>query len=113
MDKKSCFVCAVVTAAVACLSVAGLVACIYNEKQAYNAIEQYKDSVKVLNNKIDDYHDYYIKSELLFNQVEEENEATFDTDRGCEYLDARKVLLDKYNEKELTKEDSTCVRINN
>lgn len=32
------------------------------------------------------YKLYYEKAEKLFNEIEEDNEAYFDTDRGADYL---------------------------
>ena len=47
----------------------------------YNAsIENYK------------YKLYYEKAEKLLDEVEEDNEAYFDTDRGADYLYQRKLM---------------------
>jgi hypothetical protein len=39
------------------------------------------------------YRAYYVNAELLFDQIEEENESAFDTDAGADYLDARKDVI--------------------
>ena len=47
----------------------------------YNAsIENYK------------YKLYYEKAEKLLNEIEEDNEAYFDTDRGADYLYQRELM---------------------
>ena len=47
----------------------------------YNAsIENYK------------YKLYYEKAEILLDEVEEDNEAYFDTDKGADYLHVRKEI---------------------
>ena len=47
----------------------------------YNAsIENYK------------YKLYYEKAEKLLDEIEEDNEAYFDTDRGADYLYQRKLM---------------------
>jgi hypothetical protein len=38
------------------------------------------------------YKLYYEKAEKLFDEVEEDNEAYFDTDRGADYLHIRKEI---------------------
>lgn len=49
----------------------------------------------VINNKNDEletYKRYYNASEKLFDEIEEDNEAYFDTDRGADYLHIRKEI---------------------
>lgn len=39
-----------------------------------------------------DYKLYYEKAEMLFDEIEEDNEAYFDTDRGADYLYQRNKI---------------------
>ena len=39
-----------------------------------------------------DYKLYYEKAEKLFDEVEEDNEAYFDTDKGADYLYQREKI---------------------
>lgn len=41
---------------------------------------------------IDAYKTYYIASEKLYDEIEEDNEGYFDGDRGANYLKARKDI---------------------
>lgn len=41
---------------------------------------------------IDSYKTYYIASEKLYDEIEEDNEGYFDGDRGANYLKARKEI---------------------
>lgn len=46
---------------------------------------------------INAYHNYYKTSEKLFDEVEDSvGEFVFCTDRGSDYLDARKIIKDRY-----------------
>ena len=44
------------------------------------------------NDELDTYKRYYNASEKLFDEIEEDNEAYFDTDRGVDYLHVRKEI---------------------
>lgn len=39
-----------------------------------------------------EYKLYYEKAEMLFDEIEEDNEAYFDTDRGADYLYQRNKI---------------------
>lgn len=39
-----------------------------------------------------EYKLYYDKAEMLFDEIEEDNEAYFDTDRGADYLYQRNKI---------------------
>lgn len=39
-----------------------------------------------------EYKIYYDKAEMLFDEIEEDNEAYFDTDRGADYLYQRNKI---------------------
>lgn len=42
------------------------------------------------------YKAYYDKAEALFDEIEEDNEAYFDTDKGEAYLHQRAIIMKKY-----------------
>lgn len=44
------------------------------------------------NDELETYKRYYNASEKLFDEIEEDNEAYFDTDRGADYLHIRKEI---------------------
>nr|DAU00007.1 MAG TPA: hypothetical protein [Crassvirales sp.] len=44
------------------------------------------------NDELETYKRYYNASEKLFDEIEEGNEAYFDTDRGADYLHIRKEI---------------------
>lgn len=44
------------------------------------------------NDELNIYKRYYNASEKLFDEIEEDNEAYFDTDRGADYLHIRKKI---------------------
>lgn len=44
------------------------------------------------NDELETYKRYYNASEKLFDEIEEDNEGYFDTDRGADYLHARKEI---------------------
>lgn len=44
------------------------------------------------NDELDTYKRYYNASEKLFDEIEEDNEGYFDTDRGADYLHVRKEV---------------------
>lgn len=44
------------------------------------------------NDELDTYKRYYNASEKLFDEIEEDNEGYFDTDRGADYLHIRKEV---------------------
>lgn len=44
------------------------------------------------NDELDTYKRYYNASEKLFDEIEEDNEGYFDTDRGADYLHVRKEI---------------------
>lgn len=44
------------------------------------------------NDELETYKRYYNASEKLFDEIEEDNEAYFDTDRGADYLHVRKEI---------------------
>lgn len=44
------------------------------------------------NDELETYKCYYNASEKLFDEIEEDNEAYFDTDRGADYLHIRKEI---------------------
>lgn len=44
------------------------------------------------NDELETYKHYYDASEKLFDEIEEDNEAYFDTDRGADYLHVRKEI---------------------
>ena len=44
------------------------------------------------NDELETYKRYYNTSEKLFDEIEEDNEAYFDTDRGADYLHIRKEI---------------------
>lgn len=49
-------------------------------------------SIADKNDELDVYKRYYNASEKLFDEIEEDNEAYFDTDRGADYLHVRKEI---------------------
>ena len=49
-------------------------------------------SIADKNDELDAYKRYYNASEKLFDEIEEDNEAYFDTDRGADYLHVRKEV---------------------
>lgn len=44
------------------------------------------------NDELETYKRYYNASEKLFDEIEEDNEAYFDTDKGADYLHIRKEI---------------------
>lgn len=42
------------------------------------------------------YKAYYDKAEALFDEIEEDNEAYFDTDKGEDYLHQRAIIIKQY-----------------
>lgn len=57
-----------------------LIACIFGSSMADK------------NDELETYKRYYNASEKLFDEIEEDNEAYFDTDRGADYLHVRKEI---------------------
>lgn len=49
-------------------------------------------SIADKNDELETYKRYYNASEKLFDEIEEDNEAYFDTDRGVDYLHVRKEI---------------------
>lgn len=47
-----------------------------------------------LRNKLNVYMTYYNKAETLFDEIEDYNEAMFDTDKAEDYLQARDKVKD-------------------
>ena len=48
------------------------------------------------NQELMDLRNYYDAAEFLFDDIENENEAYFDGDRGDDYLSARQIIINKY-----------------
>lgn len=52
----------------------------------------FSSSMADKNDELDTYKRYYNASEKLFDEIEEDNEGYFDTDRGAYYLNIRKEV---------------------
>ena len=52
----------------------------------------FSSSMADKNDELDTYKRYYNVSEKLFDEIEEDNEGYFDTDRGADYLHVRKEV---------------------